>query len=148
MTFRQSWSESASIVFRTPRRPVILVADDDRDTRELYRACFDLSGYHTAEAETGGEALEAAQRLVPDVLLTDFILPGMDGLSLARLLKGNPRTSGVRIILVTGYNSDDLQRRAAEAGVERALLKPCLPQAMLREVRRTLARAVPRVAVS
>jgi CheY-like chemotaxis protein len=126
---------------RLRRRPVILVADDDRDTRELYRACFDMSGYQTAEAETGEEALAIAHRLLPDLLLTDLILPGVDGLAVARALKDDVRTSGVRVILVTAYGGEDLQERASAAGVERALLKPCLPQAMLREARRILARA-------
>jgi two-component system cell cycle response regulator DivK len=137
------WEADAPVTtnrFRSRPRPVILVADDDRDTRELYRACFDLSGYRTAEAETGGEALTIAQRLLPDLLLMDLMLPGVDGLTVARALKADVRTSGVRVILVTGYSCSDLQQRAAAAGVEKALLKPCLPQAMLREARRVLAR--------
>lgn len=124
-----------------PRKPVIIVADDDRDTRELYRACFDLSGYHTAEAANGGEALLMVRRLLPDILLTDLVFPDIDGLTIARTLKSDPRTASVRVILVTGYASDGLERRAADAGIERALLKPCLPQAMLREIKRALQRS-------
>ncbi|HVL66478.1 MAG TPA: response regulator [Vicinamibacterales bacterium] len=122
------------------RRPAILVADDDRDTRELYRAFFDLSGFVTAEASTGGEALALAERLLPDVLLTDLILPDIDGIAVARQLKQSPATAAIHVILLTGFSGNDLQRKAAEAGVARALLKPCLPDAMLREVRRTLRR--------
>jgi two-component system, cell cycle response regulator DivK len=122
------------------RQPVIVVADDDRDTRELYRACFEISGYRTAEAGTGAEALAMTVRLNADVLLTDLVFPDIDGLTVARQLRRIALTSGVRVILVTGYGSDDLARRALEAGVERALLKPCLPDAMLREVRRALRR--------
>jgi two-component system cell cycle response regulator DivK len=120
--------------------PVIVVADDDRDTRELYRACFDLSGFVTAEARTGAEAIAAAERLVPDVLLTDLILPDIDGFGVTRHLKGQQATAGIQVILLTGYSHDDLQRQAAAAGVVRALLKPCLPDAMLREVWRALRR--------
>ena len=119
-------------------RPVIVVADDDRDTRELYRACFDLSGYHTAEAADGGQALMMARRLLPDVLLTDLVLPDIDGFSVARALKEDPATAGISVILLTGYASQGLGRRAADAGIDRALLKPCLPQTMLREIRRAL----------
>jgi CheY-like chemotaxis protein len=122
------------------RQPLMIVADDDRDTRELYRAFFDLSGFRTAEASTGSQAVLMARRLVPDVLLMDFVLPDMDGLSVARVLKDDPTTAGIRVLLVTGYSFEGLHRRAAEAGIERALVKPCLPQAMLREVRRALSR--------
>lgn len=120
--------------------PVIVVVDDDRDTRELYRACFDLSGFVTAEAGTGEEAIAAAERLVPDVLLTDLILPDINGLAVTRHLKAQPATARVQVILLTGYSQENLQRRAAAAGVARALHKPCLPDVMLREIRRTLKR--------
>jgi CheY-like chemotaxis protein len=122
------------------RLPFVLVADDDQDTRELYRACFDTNGYRTAEAGTGSQAIVSAVEIVPDVLLTDFVLPDVDGLTIARRLKDDPRTAGIRIVMVTGYASPDLERRAASVGVERVLLKPALPQAVMREVSRTLAR--------
>ena len=118
----------------------MLVADDDRDTRELYRACFDTSGYRTAEAGTGSQAIVSAVEIVPDVLLTDFVLPDVDGLTIARRLKGDSRTASIHILMVTGYATPDLQRRAVAAGVARVLLKPCLPQAVMREVSRALAR--------
>lgn len=120
--------------------PTILIADDDRDIRELYRACFDLSGFRTAEASTGDEAIRTAERMLPDVLLTDYVLPDIDGLTVARRLREQVRTAGIRIILMTGFDLEGFQRKAAAAGICRALLKPCLPDAMLREVRRALQR--------
>jgi two-component system cell cycle response regulator DivK len=127
-------------VIHTQRTPFVLVADDDRDTREIYRACFDTSGYRTAEAGTGSQAIVSAVEIVPDVLLTDFVLPDVDGLTIARRLKGDRRTASIHILMVTGYATPDLERLAASAGVERVLLKPCLPQAVMREVSRVLAR--------
>ncbi|HXG54462.1 MAG TPA: response regulator [Vicinamibacterales bacterium] len=124
----------------TRRAPMILVVDDDRDTRELYRACFDMSGYVTAEAGTGAEAIAAARRLLPDVLLTDLILPDIDGFDVSRRLKQDPVTAGIHVILLTGFSPDNLSQKAAAAGVTRALLKPCLPQVMLREVARAIGK--------
>lgn len=125
------------------RQPFVLVADDDRDTRELYRACFDTNGYRTAEAGTGSQAIVSAVEIVPDVLLTDYVLPDVDGLTIARRLKGDGRTAAIRILMVTGYANAELERQAVAAGVDRVLLKPCLPQAVMREVSRTLARPTP-----
>lgn len=122
------------------RQPLIVVADDDRDTRELYRAFFDLSGFQTAEAANGHQALLMARRLKPDVLLTDLVLPDMDGITVTRMLKQDPQTAAVRVLLVTGYAFDGLERRATDAGADRALIKPCLPNAVLREVHRALQR--------
>lgn len=127
------------------REQFVLIADGDRDTREIYRACFDTSGYRTAEAKTGSQALATAVEIVPDVLLTDYVLPDVDGLAIARRLKGDARTSGICILMVTGYASADLPRLAGLAGIERVLLKPCLPQAILREVARALSRPVTRL---
>jgi two-component system cell cycle response regulator DivK len=126
-------------------KPFVLVADDDRDTRELYRACFDTSGYRTGEAETGSQAIAAAMSIVPDVLLTDYVLPDVDGLALARRLKADIRTAPIRILMITGYATPFLERHAIAAGVERVFLKPCLPQAVLREVARTLSRKPPSI---
>jgi CheY-like chemotaxis protein len=129
------------------RQPFVLVADDDRDTRELYRACLDTSGYRTAEAGTGSQVIVSAVEIVPDVLLTDYILPDVDGVTIARRLKADRRTAAIRILMVTGYGNPDLQKQAVSAGIERVLLKPCLPQAVMREVSRSLARTSPAAAV-
>jgi two-component system cell cycle response regulator DivK len=138
-----SWSSALAAALRRPlsrRLPVILVVDDDRDTRELYRACFDMSGFVTAEASTGEEAIRVAERLLPDVMLTDLILPDIDGFTVVRRLKALRATAGKRAILLTGFGLNDFEQRAADAGASRALLKPCLPDVMLREVRRALKR--------
>ena len=121
-------------------KPFVLVADDDRDTRELYRACFDTSGYRTAEAGTGSQAIVSAVEIVPDVLLTDYVLPDVDGLTIARRLKSDARTAGIRILMITGYANPELERLAFAAGIERVLLKPCLPEAVMREVTRVVTR--------
>lgn len=126
------------------RQPIVLVSDDDPDTRELYRACFDTCGYRTAEARNGSQTIVAAMELVPDVLLADYVLPDIDGVTIARRLKQDRRTSGIHILIVTGYARPEILQQAASAGVERVLLKPCLPQAVMREVARAMAKpAVP-----
>lgn len=134
------WGPPAVAHSTSRRQPVIVVVDDDRDTRELYRASFDTVGYRTAEAETGGEAIAIAHRLLPDLVLTDYLLPDIDGLTVAARLREQARTAAIRVILVTGYGGDDLSRRASNAGIARALLKPCLPDVMPKEVRRLLGR--------
>ncbi len=120
--------------------PIVLVADDDQDTRELYRACFDTSGYRTAEAGTGSQAIVAAVEIVPDVLLTDYVLPDIDGVTIARRLRHDARTAGICILMITGFANPELERHATAAGVDRVFLKPCLPQTIMREVSRAIGR--------
>jgi two-component system cell cycle response regulator DivK len=122
------------------RQPIVLVSDDDPDTRELYRACLDTCGYRTAEARNGSQTIVTAMELVPDVLLADYVLPDIDGVTIARRLKQDPRTAGIHILIVTGYAQPDIIQQAVSAGVERVLLKPCLPQAVMREVARVMAK--------
>lgn len=126
----------------TPARPdpIVLVTDDDQDTRELYRACFDTNGYRTAEAGTGSQAIVAAIEIVPDVLLTDYVLPDIDGITIARRLRDDRRTAAMCILMVTGYANSEIESAAAAAGVDRLFLKPCLPQTIMREVSRAMAR--------
>jgi CheY-like chemotaxis protein len=121
-------------------QPLILVADDDRDTRELYRACFDLSGFRTAEAATGAEAIALTRRILPDVLLTDLVLPDLDGCEVATSLRRDALTAHVCVFLVTGHPSPDLWSKATTAGIARLFTKPCPPRILLREVQRVLAR--------
>jgi DNA-binding response OmpR family regulator len=121
-------------------QPLIVVADDDRDTRELYRACFDLSGFRTAEAATGSDAIALTRRILPDVLLTDLVLPDLDGCAVATSLRDDARTANVCVFLVTGHPSPDLWSRATMAGIARLFTKPCPPRVLLREVQRALAR--------
>jgi CheY-like chemotaxis protein len=97
-----------------------------------------MSGFVTAEAKTGEEALVTAERLTPYLLLTDLVFPHSDGCTVARRLKLRPATANIRVILLTGASIEGFQQKAADAGVLRALLKPCLPEVMLREVRRAL----------
>jgi CheY-like chemotaxis protein len=120
--------------------PIVLVADDDQDTRELYRACFDTNGYRTAEAGTGSQAIVAAVEIVPDVLLTDYVLPDIDGVTIARRLRDDVRTAAICMLMITGYANTELERAAAAAGIDRVFLKPCLPQTIMREVSRAMAR--------
>lgn len=61
-------------------------------------------------------------------------MPDVDGVTLARRLKDDPRTAAIRILMVTGYATPALERRAMGAGIERVLVKPCLPQAVMKEV--------------
>jgi CheY-like chemotaxis protein len=121
--------------------PLVLIAEDDRDTREIYRACLDLSGFRTAEAHNGRQALTKATDLVPDIIVTDLALPGLDGFELCRELRQNARTCTIPVMAITGYAFADLDARAARAGMARVLIKPCLPDTLVQEVRTLVQRA-------
>jgi CheY-like chemotaxis protein len=121
--------------------PLVLVVDDFQDNREMFAEFLAISGFRVAEAATGPEALERAFALIPDVILMDLSLPGLDGWEATRRLKSDARTRHVPVVALTGHVLADCSREAREAGCDAFLTKPCMPEALVSEVRRVLADA-------
>ena len=110
------------------RRPVVLIADDTTDTRELYAEYFRTRGFIALTAHDGTSAVQAALEHVPDVIVMDLAMPQFDGLTATRKIKEDERTRQTRVILLTGYPMDTIARQASQAGVDTYLTKPCLPE--------------------
>jgi CheY-like chemotaxis protein len=128
-------------VARTSRRklaPLVLVVDDYRDAREMCAEYLSFSGFRVAEAKNGKEALDRAFELLPDVILMDLSLPVMDGWEATRRLKKDPRTKAIPVVAVTGHALAGHSEGAKRAGCDSFVTKPCLPEALLAEVRRMI----------
>ena len=105
--------------------PLVLVVDDDRDTRELYKLVFELSGYRVAEADSVESAVDAARRLRPDVAVVDWMLGDGDGLALCAALRRHGRTRLIPIVAATGMTlTEDARALARQRGCETFLTKP------------------------
>jgi signal transduction histidine kinase len=101
----------------------ILVADDNADMREYVRRL--LEGPYTVEAvENGTRALEAARARPPDLVLSDVMMPGLDGFGLLRALKGEERTAAVPVILLSARAGEEAKVEGFEAGADDYLVKP------------------------
>jgi CheY-like chemotaxis protein len=115
--------------------PLVLVVDDDRDTREMYSLFLELSGYRVVAAPDASSALEIALAQEPHVVITDFMLPGgLTGADLCRNLKQHQRTAHVPALLVTGSSRRSDAELALGAGCADIRVKPYLPEALLRDV--------------
>lgn len=107
------------------KRARLLIVDDERDLVDPIARRLRASGRFELDiAYDGEEGLALARRSPPDVALVDLAMPSMDGWELCRRLRADPRTSGARIVIMTAWLSDGLERRAREAGAEAVLLKP------------------------
>src|SRR5690606_1942139 len=84
----------------------ILVVDDEKDLVELVSYNLKRSGYDVVTASDGNEAVEAAQRELPDLVLLDLMLPGIDGTEVARRLKADSRTARTPIIMLTAKGEE------------------------------------------
>ncbi len=119
--------------------PVVLLVDDDPDTNELYAMSLTGSGFAVEQATSGEDALARIGSVVPDIVVADIVLPGMDGFALCREIKRDERTAHVPVIAVTGYSSPTRMEEATRAGFQALLLKPCLPDDLLAQIRRSIA---------
>lgn len=116
--------------------PLVLIVEDDRSTRVLYRDFLSDAGFRTADAHNGFQALEKAQSLHPDAVLTDLAVPGMDGFEFARALQALDATRDIPIVAITGHAEYlDQPDRFRHAGICRVLIKPCDPDVIVQALR-------------
>ena len=123
-------------------QPLVLVVEDYQDAREMYAAYLQFSGFDVAEAANGIEAVDKTTALLPDIVLMDLALPRMDGWEATRRLKADSRTCRIPIVALTGHALAGHAEGAREAGCDSFVTKPCLPDALVAEIRRLLDRPV------
>ncbi len=124
---------------KQPEEALVLVVEDYQDAREMYSAYLQFSGYRVAEATNGVEAIEKTIQLMPDIILMDLALPKVDGWEATKRLKSDPRTKHIPIVALTGHALAGFAEGAREAGCDAFVTKPCLPDALVAEIRRMLA---------
>jgi two-component system cell cycle response regulator DivK len=113
---------------QTASGPNVLLVEDDSDGRRMYALWLRQAGFAVDQAHNGLQALERALESVPDIVVTDLNIPGIDGYELTRRLRQDPRTSRVPVIAVTGYAAFQADPgRATRAGCDAVLEKPCSP---------------------
>ena len=121
------------------RRPLVLVIEDDRAARKLYAETLQQAGLAVAEAHNGLQAIEKASTLLPDAIVTDLGLPGIDGYELCRRLQQDQTTKRIPIVAITGrYFSPADVARARREGCNSVLIKPFVGDDLISEVRRAL----------
>lgn len=118
-----------------PGRPLVLVVEDDPQVRALARAALESAGLSVLEAGDGQEGLRLAARFKPDAVLTDALLPRLDGRKLCARIKENPATASIKVVVMTGvYKSSRYAQEARTLfGADGYLVKPLDPE-KLREV--------------
>jgi two-component system, cell cycle response regulator DivK len=118
--------------------PLVLLAEDFEDARELYRDYLEFSGFAVETATNGRDAIERAIALQPDVILMDASMPVLDGWQATRELKSNPATQHIPVLALTAHAFDDALQQAKAVGCDGFVTKPCLPDDLVAKVRETL----------
>jgi adenylate cyclase len=118
--------------------PLILVVDDDADNRQIVEARLASQGYATASAADGEAGLVAARKLLPDLILLDVVMPGLDGLEVCQRLKADAHLPFMPVILVTAKVTVQDIVAGLEAGADEYLTKPIQHSALIARVRSIL----------
>ena len=102
----------------------ILIVEDNDSNRCLFRDILTFHGYEVLVAADGQEGVDLARELVPDLILMDIQMPGMDGMTACGILKGDPATSRLKIIALTSFAMQGDQEKFLAAGFDGYLSKP------------------------
>jgi len=118
----------------------ILVVDDEENIRELVKYNLDREGYRVTTVGSGEEAQKQARLALPDLIILDLMLPGMDGLDVCRALKNDPQTAHIAIVMLTvkGEESDIIV--GLELGADDYITKPFSPKVLLARLKAVLRR--------
>ena len=120
----------------TPK--VVLVIEDDALNMKLTRSLLSIGGYRCLEAVDAEEGLRLARQNVPDLILMDINLPGMDGLTATRIIKHDPRLLAIPVIALTSHVMLGDRQRTFEAGCDGYISKPIDTRKFLTEIDRVL----------
>ncbi len=112
----------------------ILLIEDNAANRYLVTFLLSQRGHEVVPAESGPEGIELAARIVPDLILLDIQLPGMDGYAVTRVLKSDPRLLAIPIVACTSYAMVGDREKCLEAGAEGYLEKPIDPATFVAEI--------------
>lgn len=108
-----------------PARKKVLIVDDEPDiTRILTRFLGKTAKYELAAARDGFEAGIQLKTFCPDVVILDLVMPQLDGFQVCKMLKSDPETAHIKVLVLTGYASDENLRKALESGADRCMAKP------------------------
>jgi DNA-binding response OmpR family regulator len=126
--------------------PKILIAEDERDIRDLVTFSLKFSGFDVVQASNGIEAVEQAQAELPDLILMDVRMPKMTGYEACKQLKAIPTVRDIPVIFLSAKGQESEIQQGLEVGAEEYILKPFAPDELAKQVRTVLERVAQRKA--
>ncbi len=123
-------------------RESVLVVDDERDILELVKYNLDKEGYQVTVVGTGEDALAATRTKMPDMVVLDLMLPGVDGLEVCRRLKSDAKTRNIPIIMLTAKGTEADVVAGLELGASDYLTKPFSPRVLTARIKAVLRRGL------
>jgi len=119
----------------------VLVVEDSGTILKVVKYFLELEGFQVLEAADGAAGLETAKREKPHAIVTDYNMPGMDGVTMVKALRADPSTRDIAVLMLTSENSVESETRALSGGADDYILKPVEPRRLAARVKALLARA-------
>lgn len=119
-------------------RKHILIVDDYADALDIWAIYLQSMGYRVSTAADGLVAVAKAEELIPDLIVLDLELPGLNGFEAAKRLRANPATAGIPLIAATGYSHERQLEMARQSGFDAVVVKPCDPDMLVEEIEKLL----------
>jgi len=116
----------------------VLVVDDEPQARSMLRLILVRAGFDVLEAKDGYEALDEVARQIPDLMILDIMMPGIDGFYVCEQLRANSRTASLPIIVLSAKTDADSIKRGQEVGATKYLTKPVSPDDLTRHVKEVI----------
>jgi DNA-binding response OmpR family regulator len=120
---------------------VVLVADDDADIRDLVAFKLEQAGFEVLAVEDGHTALEQARNRQPTLAVLDVSMPGLSGIDVCRMLRADPSTAGILIIMLTARVQEQDVEGGFSAGADDYVTKPFSPRELVSRIQALLSRA-------
>jgi DNA-binding response OmpR family regulator len=121
-----------------------LIVEDDPDARKILSLILKLDGYQIHTAPGGHEAIDVLLSLMPDLILLDVMMPGMDGYQVCQWIRANPTTKRMPVVMLSGKADPESVARGLEVGADEYLAKPITPSNLTAQLKRVLARTAAR----
>ena len=121
-----------------------LIVEDDPEARKVLSLILKLDGYEILTASGGAEAVQAMMTVIPDLVLLDVMMPGMDGYQVCGWVRSNPVTAAVPVVMLSGKADPESVARGLEVGADEYLSKPISPGKLTARLRGVLARTAGR----
>lgn len=137
----QLYPSSAAIMSKAVARDIVLVVDDSPDTLRMLTDAIEDAGMTVLVAREGAQAISMIDKVTPDVILMDAVMPGMDGFETSRQLKSDKGLAHVPVIFMTGLSETEHIVKGLNAGGVDYVTKPIVPQELLARIRVHLANA-------
>ena len=112
----------------------ILIVDDDLETTKLFESIINNSGHEAFSVTESRNAVKAVEDFGPDLILLDIMMSPINGIALCKIIKSDPKTEHIPIMMVSALSDDGTKRDAANAGADEFIVKPIVPKTFVGQI--------------